>query len=291
MISPTDSGSCVPSQAPEDILFRALKRTAGALRLSVNLGRIPESSPITFTGEFTHLGGGSFGGILDEADAALAMLAARPEAGAAIHQPSYAAGYEQGAFDASQEEPVAVPVSEERLKWFLTILESVGGKSDASDAKWCWTNAFCDDVPNPTDTFNRAIELGFTTTSHDSDSDASMVYLAARGRSALTRFTAALAVPDKGVQGDQGDSRDPGQPGSGSQPEADVSATAALASARDVRSVLAWLQGLPSLDMEDIAADGGVTVAMVVQQESVEMAARLQRVLCKDRGNRAPAFR
>jgi hypothetical protein len=39
----------------------------------------------------------------------------------------------------------------------------------------------------------------------------------------------ALAVPDKGVQGDQGSSGGLGQPGSGSQPGADVGATAALA--------------------------------------------------------------
>lgn len=45
--------------------------------------------------------------------------------------------------------------------------------------------------------------------------------LAARG--------AALAVPDKGGQGDQGSSGGLGQPGSGSQPGADVVATAALA--------------------------------------------------------------
>jgi hypothetical protein len=39
----------------------------------------------------------------------------------------------------------------------------------------------------------------------------------------------ALAVPDKGVQGDQGSSGGLGQPGSGSQPGANVGATAALA--------------------------------------------------------------
>lgn len=54
-------------------IVRALKRTAGALRLSVGAGRIPETAPITFTNEFAHLGGGTFGGILDEADRALAL--------------------------------------------------------------------------------------------------------------------------------------------------------------------------------------------------------------------------
>lgn len=47
----------------------------------------------------------------------------------------------------------------------------------------------------------------------------------------------------------------------------------------DISTVRDWLQGLPSLDMEDIAADGGVTVAMVVQQEAHEMAGRLSRAL------------
>ena len=49
--------------------------------------------------------------------------------------------------------------------------------------------------------------------------------------SRMLALTAALAVPDKGVQGDQGDmaSRDPQNDQCGEQPEADAGATAALA--------------------------------------------------------------
>lgn len=54
---------------------------------------------------------------------------------------------------------------------------------------------------------------------------------------------------------------------------------ASLVKPADVESVLQWLDSLPTLDMDDIAADGGVTVAMVVQQEAAEMAGRLKRYL------------
>jgi hypothetical protein len=51
----------------------------------------------------------------------------------------------------------------------------------------------------------------------------------------------------------------------------------------DIMSVRDWLRALPGLDMDDVAADGGVTVAMVVQQEAREMAARLDRALAEVR--------
>ena len=47
----------------------------------------------------------------------------------------------------------------------------------------------------------------------------------------------------------------------------------------DLQTVLEWLEALPALDMDDIVADGGVTCAMVVQQEARGMAGRLKRAM------------
>lgn len=77
--------------------------------------------------------------------------------------------------------------AEERMWWFLHILASVQGVSDASDSPHGWVNAFCDDLPDPEDTFNRAERLGFTTVSHDTSFDVSTVYLTAAGRAALAQ--------------------------------------------------------------------------------------------------------
>jgi hypothetical protein len=46
-----------------------------------------------------------------------------------------------------------------------------------------------------------------------------------------------------------------------------------------VETVAVWLESLPTLDMEDVVADGGVTSGMVVQQEATVMARKLRTLL------------
>jgi hypothetical protein len=91
--------------------------------------------------------------------------------------------------------PVAVPVSEERVEAAArALLTAQRGEAEAK--------------------VREAMDLS--------------VWMVAKN-DARAALTAALAVPDKGVQGDQGSSGGLGQPGSGSQPGANVGATAALA--------------------------------------------------------------
>jgi hypothetical protein len=73
-----------------------------------------------------------------------------------------------------------------RVAMFLEILSAAGGAADASDNPWNWINAFCEghEGRDP-DTFNQAIDLGFVSWSHDSDSDNSTITLTEMGRAAL----------------------------------------------------------------------------------------------------------
>lgn len=49
---------------------------------------------------------------------------------------------------------------------------------------------------------------------------------------------------------------------------------------RDIASVIRWFDNIQAVDWEDIVADGGVTAAMVIQQEArTVQAPRLRRVL------------
>lgn len=75
---------------------------------------------------------------------------------------------------------------DERLRMFLEILSAAGGQQDASDTRWNWINAFCEEHEdrNP-DTFNLAIDRGFTTSTHDTSHDIATVYLTDAGREAL----------------------------------------------------------------------------------------------------------
>lgn len=74
---------------------------------------------------------------------------------------------------------------DERLWWFLTILNGMGGKSDAGDYAGNWLNTFCNDRPSDPDTFNLALNLKLTESSHDSDTDESRVWLTDAGKTWL----------------------------------------------------------------------------------------------------------
>ena len=76
---------------------------------------------------------------------------------------------------------------ERRLVLFLEILAAAGGEANASDSKWNWINAFCEEHEGrDPDTFNLAIERGYTRSTHDSDTDNATVWLTDKGRAALT---------------------------------------------------------------------------------------------------------
>ena len=92
-----------------------------------------------------------------------------------------------------------------RMAFFLEILASMGGQSDASDYKWNWLNAFCaEHEGQEPDTFNEAVNRGFTTVSHDSSTDESTVYLTDAGRNSIeTRPTEARTGGDASLSAQQ----------------------------------------------------------------------------------------
>lgn len=85
----------------------------------------------------------------------------------------------------------------ERMRMFLEILSAAGGHSDCSEWDGAWINAFCEGHEGQSpDTFNQAIDLGYTRSTHDSDTDHSVVYLTDAGRAIL-----ALQSPPAKVEG------------------------------------------------------------------------------------------
>lgn len=83
-----------------------------------------------------------------------------------------------------EDGPQAVQHREEALRWFLKTLVATNGQADATDSKWNPLNVFCDDF-QPLDTFNWAIERGFTQSTYDGDYDTGNVYLLDAGRAWL----------------------------------------------------------------------------------------------------------
>jgi hypothetical protein len=82
------------------------------------------------------------------------------------------------------------PSPELRTRMFLEILSAMGGRSDASEGAYCWTNAFCETHEgHEPDTFNRAIDAGYVAFSHDSDTDCSTISITPAGRAALSPQT------------------------------------------------------------------------------------------------------
>ena len=84
-----------------------------------------------------------------------------------------------------------------RLRMFLEILAASCGQADASDYRWNWINAFCGEHEGcEPDTFNTAHDAGYTTVSHDSDTDSGIVRLTDAGRAYLATPPASdAAVP------------------------------------------------------------------------------------------------
>ncbi len=73
-----------------------------------------------------------------------------------------------------------------RLRMFLEILSAAGGIQDATEGRWNWINAFCSEHEGrEPDTFNTANQRGFTTVSHDTDTDSGVVRLTEAGKAWL----------------------------------------------------------------------------------------------------------
>jgi len=73
-------------------------------------------------------------------------------------------------------------------KVLISIINAMGGQTDASDYYWHWLRWFCDDEkPGGDDTFNRCINKGWLRSTHDSDTDHSVAYITEAGRSALAQ--------------------------------------------------------------------------------------------------------
>lgn len=79
-------------------------------------------------------------------------------------------------------EAVRVAVEDEHLFWFLYVLNACGkhGASCADDP-WEWVGAFCGDF-EPTDTFNRAVEMKLAGWSHNSDTDEALTWITDAGK-------------------------------------------------------------------------------------------------------------
>lgn len=69
----------------------------------------------------------------------------------------------------------------------LAIFAGMNGESDVSDSKWSWLNWFCNDEEQTggADTFNRCIEKGWLTYSHDSDFDTGIARITPLGLSLI----------------------------------------------------------------------------------------------------------
>jgi len=100
----------------------------------------------------------------------------------------------------SSPTPAVLPdarAREVRLRLFLEILSASCGQADASDYRWNWINAFCGEHEGyEPDTFNTAHDAGYTTVSHDNDTDSGIARLTDAGRAYLATPPASdAAVP------------------------------------------------------------------------------------------------
>lgn len=72
-----------------------------------------------------------------------------------------------------------------RVLAFIRHLNKLGGCCEIYDSGHEWHDRYCGDY-EPTDTYNRAHELGWARTTHDTSSDDSTLFITDAGRAALT---------------------------------------------------------------------------------------------------------
>lgn len=83
---------------------------------------------------------------------------------------------------------------DEATRWLLRYVEACGGKADASDYPGSPILLWCADRAEGDDTLNLAIERGYLTSGHDSDSDTSTIRLTDSGRRAVLALSPVQAV-------------------------------------------------------------------------------------------------
>lgn len=82
---------------------------------------------------------------------------------------------------------------DERLKWFLKVIEGAGGEVCSTESRHNPINVFCEDRDNGDDTFNISEAAGYTQTSHDTSFDTSTTRITDKGRA----YLAALATREE----------------------------------------------------------------------------------------------
>jgi len=73
-------------------------------------------------------------------------------------------------------------MADRKVVLLLKIIASAGGSIDATDSDYSMLNYFCDDRGKRDDTFNRAINSGYITTTFDSMIETSSAHLTDAGR-------------------------------------------------------------------------------------------------------------
>src|SRR4051812_47097931 len=109
----------------------------------------------------------------------IATLTAELDAALALAETSRGKALEEAAKD-------------ERMWWFLHVLDGCGGWAYSNDEPGEWVAAFCGDY-EPLDTFNRAADEGLTTVSFNDMTETSIVRLTDAGRTILAKHARSLA--------------------------------------------------------------------------------------------------
>lgn len=104
----------------------------------------------------------------------------------------------------SGQQHAAMEQKDERLFWFLCILNSMGGTSDASDGMYDWYQTFCGDRGNDDDTFNLALAKGYTRVTHNHDWDTSTVHLKDEGLAYVVRHMRCVSDGDRNGEDPKG---------------------------------------------------------------------------------------
>ncbi|HCQ53588.1 hypothetical protein [Brevundimonas diminuta] len=86
--------------------------------------------------------------------------------------------------------------ADERLKWFLKVIEGAGGEVCSTESRHNPINIFCEDRDSGDDTFNISEAAGYTQTSHDTSFDTSTTRITDKGRAYLSTLAAEVEPTD-----------------------------------------------------------------------------------------------
>lgn len=86
---------------------------------------------------------------------------------------------------------------DERLKWFLKVIEGAGGEVCSTESRHNPINVFCEDRDKGDDTFNISEAAGYTQTSHDTSFDTSTTRITDKGRAYLAALATREEAPER----------------------------------------------------------------------------------------------